>query len=173
MRHRPILTLMAFAATSTLVGCGSKPKPEEPAPVATYTPAPARPVETTPTESEAMRRRAQLEERIHFGFDQADLTPAAQRILDAKAELLRQEPGLSLRIEGHADERGSDEYNLALGNRRAAAAKRFLLQRGINPNQLATASYGEEQPADAGRGESAWAANRRDEFRITAGVSAR
>lgn len=106
---------------------------------------------------------------IYFDFDSSDLTPAAQASLEAKIPVLNANPELRIRIAGHADERGSDEYNLALGQRRAAAAKRFLTQRGIDGNRVAVQSFGEERPAADGHDESAWAQNRRAEFEITAG----
>jgi peptidoglycan-associated lipoprotein len=114
-------------------------------------------------------QRAILEERISFGYDQSDLSAAARDNLLAKAEILRSVPTLSLRIEGHADERGSDEYNLALSNRRAAAAMRFLSNHGVTANRLETVGYGEERPLDAAENESAWARNRRDDFRVSSG----
>ena len=83
--------------------------------------------------------------------------------------MLRATPSLSLRIEGHADERGSDEYNLALSQRRSAAAKRFLAGLGISADRVETVGYGEEQPLDQEESEAAWARNRRDEFRVTSG----
>ena len=83
--------------------------------------------------------------------------------------MLRDAPSISLRIEGHADERGSDEYNLALSNRRSATAKRFLVSLGIPADRLETVGYGEEQPLDQEESEAAWARNRRDEFRVTSG----
>jgi peptidoglycan-associated lipoprotein len=113
--------------------------------------------------------RATLEERIFFAFDQSDLNAAARELLSAKAEILRRVPSLSIRIEGHADERGSDEYNLALSNRRAAAALRFLASQGVAAERLGAAGYGEEQPLDSAESESAWARNRRAEFRVSAG----
>ena len=78
-------------------------------------------------------------------------------------------PALTLRISGHADERGSDEYNLALGNRRAAAAKRYLVSRGIADGRITVVSYGEERPLNPASTEAAWAQNRRAEFEATAG----
>ena len=76
---------------------------------------------------------------------------------------------MKLTISGHADERGSDEYNLALGNRRAAAAKRYLQNKGIDGSRMDVVSYGEERPLNAGHDETAYAQNRRDEFQVTAG----
>lgn len=106
---------------------------------------------------------------IHFDFDKADIRPGDQGILDRKAAILAANAGVRLRIAGHADERGSDEYNFALGSRRAAAAKRYLTGKGVADARLEVVSYGEERPLDPGHDEEAWAANRRDEFEVTAG----
>lgn len=107
---------------------------------------------------------ASLGEMIFFDFDRSDLSPDARETLQQKAEILRQYPEVSVRIEGHADERGTVEYNLALGERRAEAARSYLIDLGINLDRLTTVSYGEERALAAGSGESAWAQNRRDEF---------
>jgi peptidoglycan-associated lipoprotein len=106
---------------------------------------------------------------INFEFDRAEIRPADQGTLDRKAALLAANPNVRVRISGHADDRGSDEYNLALGNRRAAAAKRYLENKGIDPSRVEVVSYGEERPLNPGTDESAYAQNRRDEFEITAG----
>lgn len=111
-------------------------------------------------------RRAFENERIYFAFDDATLTAEAQRILRRKADYLRRNPGLGLRIEGHCDERGTFEYNLALGDRRAESVKSFLIGLGIGPSRLFTISYGEERPLDPGSNEAAWAMNRRAEFQL-------
>jgi peptidoglycan-associated lipoprotein len=166
------LAIVALAGT----GCGQKSKPEMPEPV-NEAPPPSLSVEnpvSEPIEKPAENRldgsqRATLEERISFAFDQSDLTSAARQTLAAKAEILRQFPSIALQIEGHADERGSDEYNLALSNRRAVSAMRFLVQQGVAANRLATVGYGEERPLDSAETESAWAVNRRDEFRVSVG----
>ena len=121
------------------------------------------------TEREAEALRNILREVVHFDFDESELRADARARLDAKLPILLSNPGLALRIAGHADERGSDEYNLALGQRRAAAAKRYLTQRGVADGRIETVSYGEEQPAAAGGDESSHAANRRAEFEITRG----
>ena len=113
--------------------------------------------------------RNTLREVIHFDFDESDLRDDARSRLDAKLPILLANPGLSLRVSGHADERGSDEYNLALGQRRASAAKRYLTERGVADGRIETASFGEEQPVAAGGDESSHAANRRAEFEVTAG----
>lgn len=106
---------------------------------------------------------------INFDFDKADVRSDDQSNLDRKAAILTANSGLRLRISGHADERGSDEYNLALSNRRAAAAKRYIVNQGITAGRLDVVSYGEERPLDPGHDETAWSKNRRDEFEIVAG----
>jgi peptidoglycan-associated lipoprotein len=106
-------------------------------------------------------------ERIYFDFDKSDLKPEAQAILKKKADWLRMNPAYSVRIEGNCDERGTAEYNLALGERRADSAKKFLAALGIAENRMSTISYGEERPVDPAHNEAAWAKNRNDEFRLT------
>ena len=113
--------------------------------------------------------RNTLTAAIYFEFDSDALSTEATAGLDAKLAILNANPSLRLRVSGHADERGSDEYNLALGQRRAAAAKRYLTGRGIADDRIEIISFGEERPAAQGGDESAWAQNRRDEFEITAG----
>ncbi|MFH1984097.1 MAG: peptidoglycan-associated lipoprotein Pal [Pseudomonadota bacterium] len=113
-----------------------------------------------------MRRMAFQNENIYFDFDSAQLTPMAQDVLVRKAEWLRANAMASVVIEGHCDERGTAEYNLALGERRANAAMSFIVDLGISASRITTISYGEERPADPGNNEEAWAKNRRDVFVI-------
>jgi peptidoglycan-associated lipoprotein len=103
---------------------------------------------------------------IHFEFDSIRLTPIAQEILTQKAAWLRANPGAQVTIEGHCDSRGTNEYNLALGEGRAQSAKAFLVDLGIDPERLTTISYGEERPLDRAQTEEAWAKNRRAHFVI-------
>ncbi len=105
-------------------------------------------------------------EDILFEFDSAKLSDEAQQILRIKAEWLRKNPRALVIIEGHCDERGTNEYNLALGDRRAFSAKAFLLDLGIDQSRLTTVSYGEERPLDSRSDEEAWAKNRRAHFVI-------
>lgn len=107
-----------------------------------------------------------LEERIHFAFDRAELSDASVSILNRKADVLRRYPDVRLTIEGNCDERGSIEYNFALGMRRAQAAKNYLVGLGIGEGRFRTVSFGKERPLDPGHNEEAWALNRRDEFVI-------
>ena len=103
---------------------------------------------------------------IYFDFDKSDLIPDARAILKRKAEWLQDNPQFRVRIEGHCDERGTNEYNIALGERRANAAFRFLNALGISGERLDIVSYGEEKPADPGHNSEAWDKNRRDEFKL-------
>ena len=110
-----------------------------------------------------------LARRVHFDFDRSNVRPDDAAILDEKLAVLQRNPNLRIRATGHGDERGSDEYNLALGNRRALAAKRYLTDRGIAESRIMTSSMGEERPIAMGANEGAWAQNRRDEFTIISG----
>ncbi len=107
--------------------------------------------------------------RVHFEFNLARITDEAATILQRKADVLRDRPNVQITIEGHCDERGSIEYNQALGLRRAESAKRYLVSLGLDAARFQTVSFGEERPMVSASGESAWAQNRRDEFRITSG----
>ncbi|MBA3918001.1 MAG: peptidoglycan-associated lipoprotein [Gemmatimonas sp.] len=113
--------------------------------------------------------RLRLLETIYFEYDADELRDDARASLDAKLAILNANPGLRIKVNGHCDERGSDEYNIALGRRRAEAAKRYLTDRGIDGSRIETASFGRERPAVQGGGEDAWSKNRRDEFEIVAG----
>ncbi|HEX6107158.1 MAG TPA: peptidoglycan-associated lipoprotein Pal [Gemmatimonadales bacterium] len=112
---------------------------------------------------------AELATMINFDFDMSTIREPDMATLDRKAAILQANPNVRLRIAGHADERGSDEYNLALGNRRAASAKRYLENKGIDGSRIEVVSYGEERPLSPGSDETAYAQNRRDEFEIVAG----
>jgi peptidoglycan-associated lipoprotein len=101
---------------------------------------------------------------VNFEFDRYDLTPEARAILEDVARALKGNPQFTVQIEGHADERGTPEYNLALGERRAQAAKDYLVSLGVEANRIETVSYGEERPLDTTHNELAWALNRRAHF---------
>ena len=103
---------------------------------------------------------------IYFDFDRAELKTESRDILKVKAAWLKAHPGFSVRIEGHCDERGTNEYNIALGERRANAAWKYLNALGISGDRMDTVSYGEERPVDTGHNEAAWRKNRRDQFKI-------
>jgi peptidoglycan-associated lipoprotein len=110
-------------------------------------------------DQEAMR--AAVGDTVLFDTDRSDLNSQAQQLIRRWAEFLRQHPGTALTIEGHADERGTREYNLGLAERRATAARTFLVSQGIDARRLTAVSYGKERPAALGSTESAWAQNRR------------
>jgi peptidoglycan-associated lipoprotein len=103
---------------------------------------------------------------IHFDFDRYDIRPEDTQILKENAALLSKYPQVKVQVEGHCDERGTNEYNLALGERRANAAKKYLLSLGISTDRISSISYGEEKPLDTGHDEEAWAKNRRGHFVI-------
>jgi peptidoglycan-associated lipoprotein len=176
--------LMLLATTAVAAGCGGKKPPEEPAPqpAPAPTPAPTPPPDASEDsvrikrEQEAQRLEqmrkavaADLAAMINFDYDQALVRSADESTLDRKAAVLQANPNVKMTISGHADERGSDEYNLALGNRRAGAAKRYLQNKGVDGSRLDVVSYGEERPLNPGHDEAAYAQNRRDEFQVTAG----
>ncbi|MES0446512.1 MAG: peptidoglycan-associated lipoprotein Pal [Desulfobacterales bacterium] len=107
-----------------------------------------------------------LYEDIYFEFDKSDLLAESQEVLRVKADFLKDNPDVLVIVEGHCDERGTNEYNLALGDRRASSAKAFLVNLGIAGSRLTSVSYGEERPADPGHDDEAWAKNRRAHFAI-------
>ncbi len=119
--------------------------------------------------AETNRVRDALARRVHFDFDRSNIRAEDGSVLDQKLAILQRNPNLRIRITGHADERGSDEYNLALGNRRALGAKRYLTDRGIAESRIQTSTMGEERPLAMGNNEDAWAQNRRGEFTIISG----
>ena len=115
------------------------------------------------------RARATLAEKIFFDYDKDDIRDDQRSTLDAKVPILNANPNARIRIGGHTDDRGSDEYNMALGQKRAAAARRYLVSRGIAESRIETVSFGKERPAMQGENEDAWSKNRRDEFDVVAG----
>jgi len=114
----------------------------------------------------AMAKNRFLSENIYFDFDKSVLSDQAQELLKEKAMWMRANPDASVVVEGHCDERGTNAYNLALGERRAESAKTFLVNLGISGARMTTISYGEERPLDMGHNEEAWAKNRRATFVI-------
>ncbi len=124
---------------------------------------------TAEVRAETNRVRDALARRVHFEFDRSSIRAGDASVLDQKLAILQRNPNLQIQITGHCDERGSDEYNLALGNRRALAAKRYLTDRGIAESRIQTSTMGEERPLAMGNNEDAWTQNRRDEFAIVSG----
>lgn len=169
---------LAFALCCTLlvVGCAKTPTQDALNPVAeapvetavaaetTSAPAPVAVVEQQPKAAAEMPVADLV--RIHFDYDQFTLSPEAREILASNAAVLKGMTQLKVKIEGHCDRRGSDEYNLALGEQRAKAARAYLVSLGVAPERLETISFGEEQPLDPADTPEAWAKNRRDEFKV-------
>ena len=162
----PVVTRSLLIATAlvALSAC-SKKAPEElpPPPVETSRPTPpAPPMETGPAKGSQEDFLASVaSDRIFFDTDKYDIDSDDQSILRSQAQWLMQNPSVRVTVEGHCDERGTRDYNLALGERRANAAKNYLASLGIDPVRISTISYGKERPVALGSDESAWAQNRR------------
>ena len=179
------LTLFAVSA------CKKKPEPAPapaPAPVA---PAPVAPrinqdsieaarraadAAAAKADADARRRAAEMESvrntiaaKVYFDYDKDEIRDDQKATLDAKVGIMNANSAVRLRIAGHTDDRGSDEYNLALGQRRAASVQRYLVSRGLTASRFETVSFGKERPAAQGENEDAWSKNRRGEFEIIAG----
>jgi len=144
--------------------------PEPPAPVQEPTSVPPEPVTEDLIASgsiDDINRNSPLRPAF-FSLDSAEIDGPAQQVLQQNAEVLKKYPNLQISIEGHADERGTAEYNLALGERRAVAARNYMVSLGIPADRIKTVSYGKEFPFDPGHNEEAWAKNRRAHFVVTA-----
>tara|TARA_Y100001960_G_C14704579_1_gene843639 strand:- start:82 stop:660 length:579 start_codon:yes stop_codon:yes gene_type:complete len=123
--------------------------------------------------SDFKKRLASLEDSpIYFDFDKSDIRPDMRTILDKNARFMMSYPSVLIQIEGHCDERGTVEYNIALGHRRSQATKDYLISLGVDASRIDTVSYGEERPADSGHDESAWSKNRRAKFNVIGGIPA-
>jgi len=173
------LRSFALALLVVTAACSKKapettpePAPPPPAPAPTPPPPPPPPPATDPNaaERERMALLGTLQTPIHFDYDRDEIRGEDAAILDQKARIMLTNGGVRIRISGHADERGSDEYNLVLGTKRATSAKRYLEGKGIDGSRIEIVSYGEERPVDQGGTESAWARNRRDEFEVLSGA---
>jgi peptidoglycan-associated lipoprotein len=193
MSRAQLIVLALFTAASLTAACGGQ-QPEPPAPETAAVDTPtvnqdsinAEEERRRMEEAERLRRqreadslaalargaeemRAALATMVHFDYDKADIRADDAAILDAKIAILQSNPNVRIRVHGHCDERGSDEYNLALGNRRAAAVKQYLVNHGIDASRIETQSWGEERPLAQGASEDAWSQNRRAEFEIVSG----
>ena len=150
--------LSLFAALTLVAACQSAPETTTTASTGGGATAPA---QTGPVPGSKDDFVLNVGDRVFFGFDRYDLTPEATATLDRQAAWLKQYPAVTVTIEGHADERGTREYNLALGERRATAVRNYLVALGIDAGRVQTISYGKERPAVLGSNEAAWAQNRR------------
>jgi peptidoglycan-associated lipoprotein len=195
MKPVSLLFVIGLGAAVVTAGCPGNPPPEQPAPQQPNADSAA---EADRLREEEARRREEAERAararaadslaaigrtteavrtmlaamIHFDYDKANIRSDDAGTLDEKVAILQANPNLRIRIHGHCDERGSDEYNLALGNRRAQSAKQYLVSHGIDGGRIDTQSWGEERPLVDGHDESAWSQNRRDEFEIIGGGDA-
>lgn len=145
------------------------PPPPPPSPVAEPVPVPPMPMEDTigSKSLDDLNRESPLQP-LFFDLDSSEVSVAGQAVMQANAEILKKYPTWQITIEGHCDERGTAEYNLALGERRALAARTYLVSLGIPADKVKTVSYGKEFPFDAGHDDAAWSKNRRAHFVITA-----
>jgi peptidoglycan-associated lipoprotein len=189
MRLKSVALILIVLALVAGVACRGKKQP----PVARPTPPPPASEPTTPppsppvpTQEPTIPAEPRVDEAdlnakdldtlnrespfqpVFFGFDSSEVDAQGQTTLNANAELLKKYPGWTITVEGHCDERGTAEYNLALGERRALAARNYLVSLGISADRLRTISYGKEFPSDPGHNEEAWAKNRRAHFVVTA-----
>ena len=166
---RTAALLLAALLTVAVAGCAKKPAattPVPPAPTSTQkdVPVPPDPAPETPVEPAKAPVSANDLQIVYFGYDSFTLDDGAHSALDNNAKLLRDNAGLNVSIDGHCDERGTVEYNQALGQKRAEAVQQYLTDAGIAAGRLRVISYGKERTADEGHDESAWAKNRRVEF---------
>ena len=177
-KHALRLALIATAALS-MAACASRPKPTPPAPTPPAPqagPAPTRPAPTpAPVSQGALPGSEQdfvvnVGDRVYFDTDQYEIRADATPVLTAQAAWLARYPNVAIRIEGNADERGTREYNLALGSRRANSVREFLVGHGVAAARIATISYGKERPIDPGTDEAAWQKNRNGHTAIVSGA---
>jgi peptidoglycan-associated lipoprotein len=190
MKPKNLLNLLALgtALTITAVGCKTGPQNAKRIPGTPQPVADTGPLDRTPHFNQLPQPRGQDQnppgippndtvhdnwpahpeilqaQTIHFDFDKASVKTADQSKLEAVANYLKANPANVVRIEGNCDERGTEEYNRSLGERRALAAREYLVRLGIPPQRIDTISYGEDKPAETGHAEAAWAKNRRDDF---------
>lgn len=154
--------VLLIAALITAAGCKKKP-PEQvgnDAPVTTQGP----PAEAVPVYVQDLMNNFRL---VYFDTDSSSLGDKSKSVLDANVKILQEHPNVKVQITGHADERGTEDYNLALGDKRADVVKKYLVMHGVAPNRVDVLSFGEERPAATGHNETAWSQNRRAEFVIT------
>jgi peptidoglycan-associated lipoprotein len=171
---------IAIAAAALAAACASHPKGPPPAPPAAPAPPPPPPQTNAapapaPVESQILPGSERdfvvnVGDRVYFDYNMADLRADAQPILAAQAAWLARYPEVQVRIEGNCDERGTEDYNFALGAKRAAVVKQYLVAHGVGPSRITTVSYGKDKPIDPGTGEDAWAHNRNAHTAILSGA---
>ena len=183
MNHSTLIKLATVsAAVAALAACAPKPKVEPAVPVETpppavgpqYPTAPTGPVSGgnvgAPAPGSEQDFVVNVGDRVYFDYDQYAIRADARPILDGQAAWLNRYRSVRVRIEGNADERGTREYNFALGGRRAEGVREYLVSHGIDPSRIEVISYGKERPIDPGSNEEAWARNRNGHTAITSGA---
>lgn len=172
---KPIMCVVLLSSALFIAGCPGRTTPDadtatiEPSAPDTTETAPVRPQPDTPVLTAEQRRQMELQRllgtrTLYFDYDEFEIRPEYMDLIAAHANNLVGNPGQRIVIEGHCDERGSREYNIGLGERRAQAVRRALMLQGVAAGQIQTISYGEERPAVPGHNEQAWARNRRAEI---------
>ena len=171
-----VLVVLAFACGTMLMmsSCAKKQigtGEAAPAPAAAAPSAPAPAAPSTKPVDDADKLRGEIKafeaEGIYFDYDKSEIKAEAKAILEKKAAWLRANPSYKVKIEGNCDDRGTNEYNLALGDRRAKAAQKYLNALGISMDRMSTISYGEEKPSCTEKNEKCWSKNRRDDFKLS------
>ena len=157
-------TLLIAVVLTSLAACKKEAPPSNPMSGSDV----VEPAQDVPKHVQEMSANFQ---RVFFEFDSADMTDDSRAALADNAKIMTEHPDVKVEIQGHADERGTTDYNLALGSRRASALRDYLVAQGVAPSRVTVVSYGEERPLDARGGEVAWSKNRRGEFRVTWGDS--
>lgn len=172
---------IAFMTAALLSACASHPKPAPiapalpppppaaPPPMTSAAPPPP-PVSSAPLPGTVQDFVVNVGDRVYFDYDRWEIRPEAVPVLGDQAQWLQRWPDVTVRIEGNCDERGTREYNFALGARRAAAVRQFLIEHGVNSARITTVSYGKERPIDPGTGEAVWSRNRNAHTAILSGA---
>ena len=166
-RTAVLLILGVVVIFATIAGCGGKKQttPQQQVQKAPESQTPQAQPRQAPSRDESQTVPSDLKfATVYFDYDEANIRTDQRGNMRSNAELLQKYPSVKVLVEGHCDERGSDEYNMALGQRRADTAKQYLIEYGVTGSRINTVSYGESRPVDRGRNESSWAKNRRTEF---------
>ena len=166
----PLLALVLMAALVVAPGCKKKMPKETPPPTEEVDIVPVEEADTTGQGSRELRMEMDRDlariQTVYFEFDRSEIVSIELDKIGANAEILQKWPDWTVSIEGHCDERGTADYNLALGQRRAEIVRQYLVEKGVLASTLETVSMGEEEPVDAGHDENAWAKNRRVAFQV-------
>lgn len=170
-KHAPLAVLVILVLALAVTGCKKKmPKEEPPPPPKVEEVAPPAAPDTTGQAARELQARMDADkariQTVYFDYDKSEVKPDQRGKITTNADIFRTWTDWAVSVEGHCDERGTTEYNLALGERRAMAAKQALVAAGVDAARISTVSYGEERPVDSGHTEAAWSQNRRAEFKV-------